>query len=62
MKGRKRLEWEKGRERTEKGMVEKGWRIGFWNVAGLENKNKDFWVGLGKWEDSGVSGDVGGGS
>lgn len=24
----------------------KEWKIGFWNVAGLKNKDKDFWKGL----------------
>lgn len=32
------------------GEEEKGWRIGFWNVAGLRNKDEDFWAGLRKWE------------
>jgi len=26
------------------------WKIVFWNVAGLRNKDKDFWKGLSKWE------------
>lgn len=28
----------------------RGWRIGFWNVAGLRNKDKEFWNGLRRWE------------
>jgi len=29
---------------------EKGWKIGFWNVAGIENKNEKFWKGLRRWD------------
>ena len=28
----------------------KRWRIGFWNVAGLTNKEEEFWKGIGEWE------------
>ena len=28
----------------------KSWRIGFWNVAGLTNKEEEFWKGIGGWE------------
>lgn len=27
-----------------------GWKIGFWNVAGLGNKDKNFWEEIGRWE------------
>lgn len=27
-----------------------GWRVGFWNVAGLSNKDKEFWNGLLEWD------------
>lgn len=27
----------------------KGYEIGFWNVAGLENKDREFWEGLKEW-------------
>lgn len=39
-----------GKEEEEGGEEEKRWRIGFWNVAGLRNKDEDFWAGLRKWE------------
>jgi len=26
------------------------WRIGFWNVAGLRNKDEEFWKGLKRWD------------
>lgn len=39
-----------GEEEGEGGEEEKEWRIGFWNVAGLRNKDEDFWTGLRKWE------------
>lgn len=38
-----------GEEEGEGGEEEKEWRIGFWNVAGLRNKDED-WSGLRKWE------------
>lgn len=31
-----------GEEREEKRRGE-GWRVAFWNMAGLENKDKEFW-------------------
>ncbi|TGZ46910.1 Uncharacterized protein DBV15_13023 [Temnothorax longispinosus] len=37
-----------GRGKEEGGS--KFWRVVFWNVAGLENKDKDFWEGLKKEE------------
>lgn len=56
-KGRKRRNKDKevrsrekagGSNENKKG--KRGWRIGFWNVAGLRNKNKEFWNGLRRWE------------
>lgn len=46
---------EEGRSGEEEGEgegeeEEKGWKIGFWNVAGLRNKDEDFWAGLRNWE------------
>lgn len=29
---------------------EGGWRIGFWNIAGLRNKDEKFWKEIGRWE------------
>lgn len=26
------------------------WRVCFWNVAGLKNKDRNFWRGLDRWE------------
>ena len=34
-------------ERQEKA---KSWRIAFWNVAGVANKEEEFWKGIGEWE------------
>lgn len=28
----------------------KGYKIGFWNVASLENKDREFWEGLKEWD------------
>lgn len=28
----------------------KEWRVVFWNVAGLKNKDRDFWRRLSDWE------------
>lgn len=36
----------KGKEERE----EKEWRVTFWNVAGLKNKDKKFWRGLRNWD------------
>jgi len=40
--------------REERGVVggreEEDWRIGFWNVAGLRNKDVEFWKGLSRWD------------
>jgi len=43
-----REEWDRREGREEKrsnegdGVEERGWMIGFWNVAGLGNKDADF--------------------
>lgn len=34
----------------EGGRGEEGWKIGFWNIAGLGNKDREFWQGLKNWE------------
>lgn len=44
----------KGR-RVEKGRTEREapggiWKIAFWNVAGVENKDRDFWQRIKEWE------------
>lgn len=39
------------REVEERGRVrEGGWKVVFWNVAGLGNKDKEFWKGLAEWD------------
>lgn len=43
----------KGRKHKKKGGIRgerEGYKIGFWNVAGLENKDRDFWEKLGEWD------------
>lgn len=34
----------------EGGRKRENWKVCFWNVAGLGNKDKDFWDGLEKWD------------
>lgn len=38
--------WVKGKEIGER---ERVYKVGFWNVAGLEKKDKEFWERLGEW-------------
>lgn len=38
-KGKRRLE----KQRTQKKRIRKTLKIGFWNIPGLYNKNKQFW-------------------
>jgi len=42
----------KGKEREEKMGIEKEkyLKVMFWNVAGLKNKDREFWKSLEKWE------------
>jgi len=42
------VRFRKGREIQKKGA--EGWKVMFWNVAGLKKKDKDFWIGLKEWE------------
>lgn len=35
---------------TEKKKEEKDWRVAFWNVAGIVNKDKKFWESLKNWD------------
>lgn len=35
-------------------------RVGFWNVAGLRNKDKDFWKSLEKFEGNSNDRNMGG--
>lgn len=42
-----------GERREERG--EMNMKVVFWNVAGLENKDKDFWEGLREWDMTGLS-------
>lgn len=41
------VERKRGKEK-EKGS--EAWKIAFWNVAGLGNKDKEFWKGLKEWD------------
>lgn len=41
------MEKERGKE---KGKEKEGWKIAFWNVAGLGNKDKEFWKRLKEWD------------
>lgn len=41
------IEKRKTRGRVEK---EETWSITFWNVAGIQNKDKDFWENLKRWD------------
>lgn len=34
----------------KKGKGKEGWKIAFWNVVGLGNKDKEFWKGLKEWD------------
>lgn len=48
--------WRDGREEGEEEWTEEkrggegGTKVVFWNVAGLRNKDKDFWKGLKDWD------------
>lgn len=48
--------WSDGREEGEEEWTEEkrggegGTKMVFWNVAGLRNKDKDFWKGLKDWD------------
>lgn len=51
--GRKKIEREVEVERErgkKKGKGKEGWKIVFWNVAGLGNKDKEFWKRLKEWD------------
>jgi len=40
----------RGEGERKKEKERKGWNIVFWNVAGLNNKDKDFWKRLERWD------------
>lgn len=44
-KGEKREGWLKGKKRGRG-----AWKVTFWNVAGLGNKDADFWRGIREWD------------
>lgn len=44
--GKRGSEIEKGEGRESR----RGWKIAFWNVAGLGNKDRNFWEELKEWE------------
>ncbi|XP_024892034.1 vicilin-like seed storage protein At2g18540 [Temnothorax curvispinosus] len=39
-----------GEEERNDGESEETWKVAFWNVAGLTNKDKDFWEGIKEWD------------
>ncbi|XP_024891322.1 trichohyalin-like, partial [Temnothorax curvispinosus] len=39
-----------GEEERNDGESEETWKVAFWNVAGLSNKDKDFWEGIKEWD------------
>ena len=39
-----------GEEGKDEGGRGKGWKVVFWNVAGLKNKDADFWEAIGEWD------------
>jgi len=41
---------EEGEKEWRKKEVRGGWNIGFWNVAGVKNKDEEFWGFLREWE------------
>lgn len=43
------MEWQEDKE-SGKGQERREYRIGFLNVAGMENKDKDFWEKLKIWD------------
>lgn len=50
-RGREGEESKRGKKgRDKKNKVETKWKIGFWNVAGLGNKDKNFWRSLEEWQ------------
>jgi len=40
----------KGKGKKEKRRREGVWKVAFWNVAGVINKDKEFWEGVEKWD------------
>lgn len=46
----KREEGKRGNEIEGGEKREEGWKVVFWNVAGLGNKDGDFWKGLREWD------------
>lgn len=50
-RGDRRREVRSGRKGGKGGEAKKGiYKIAFWNVAGLGNKDREFWEGLKEWE------------
>lgn len=44
----KKGEWRIGRKNKREEM--KRWKVAFWNVAGMGNKDKGFWKRLEEWD------------
>jgi len=34
----------------ERGRRGERWKIAFWNIAGMRNKDKEFWNRIGDWD------------
>lgn len=48
--GRRERRIEGNLYRNERRKEEEGWRVVFWNVVGLSNKDNEFWEGLKNWD------------
>lgn len=49
-KGERGKKESRGKERGERKKEKREYRIVFWNVAGLNNKDRDFWKELREWD------------
>lgn len=48
--GRRREREERGEEERSKAREEERFKIAFWNVVGLNNKDEEFWKELNEWD------------
>lgn len=49
-KERDRREGERKGEERRADKEKEGWRVGFWKVAGIKNKEENFWKEIKRWE------------
>jgi len=47
---KRKMKESNGRGKERKGKGEGIIKIAFWNVAGLKNKDKEFWKGIREWD------------